>query len=67
MDFIKNTVRNLFTTTTNIRGGILWKKSSETFKQNPLKIPKKKVIFSKATGSNNKFIHAYFSRFLLKV
>ena len=36
------------------------KKSSETFKQNPWKIPKKKLIFSKVAGSKNEFKDAYF-------
>ena len=35
LDYLKNTVHNLFTITTNIEGGVLLKKSSETFKQNP--------------------------------
>ena len=29
--------------TTNIQVGVLWKKSSESFKQNPWKIPKEKL------------------------
>ena len=58
---------NLFTVTTNIEGGVLWKKYSETFKQSPWKIPKKKLIFSKVAGSKNEFTHMYLSRFLLKV
>ena len=41
LDFLKKTVHNLFTT--NIQVGVLWNKSSETFKQNPWKIPK--IIF----------------------
>ena len=51
---------------TNIQEDILWKKSSETFKQNPRKIPTKKFIFSKVEGSKMiSFTH--FSMFLLKV
>ena len=37
----------------NIEGGVRWKKFSETSKQNPLKISKKKFIFSKVAGSKN--------------
>ena len=53
--------------TTNIQRGVLWKKFSETFKQTPRQIPKKKFIFSTVAVSKNQFIHMYFSRFLLKV
>ena len=35
LDYLKNTVHNIFTVTANIEGGVLLKKSSETFKQNP--------------------------------
>ena len=35
LDYLKKTVRNLFTITTNIQGSVLKKKSSGTFKQNP--------------------------------
>ena len=35
LDYLKNTVHDLFTITTNIQEGLLEKKSSETFKQNP--------------------------------
>ena len=31
LDYLKKTVHNLFTVTKNIQGGVLWKKSSETF------------------------------------
>ena len=48
---------------TNIQEDILWKQSSETFKQNPRKIPTKKFIFSKVEGSKNDFIHAFFNVF----
>ena len=30
IDNIKKTMHNLFTVTTNIEGGVLWKKSSKT-------------------------------------
>ena len=59
-------MHNLFTVTTNIQVGVLWKKSCETFKQNPWKISPKKFIFSKVAGSKNEFICTYFSRFLSK-
>ena len=67
LDYLKKTVHNLFTITANIKEGVLWKKSSETFKQSPWKIPKKKFRFSKVAGSKNEFIHICFSRILLKV
>ena len=67
MNYLEKTVHNLFTITENMQEGVLWKKSSETFKQSPWKIPKKKFSFSKVTGSKNEFIHTYFSSFLLKV
>ena len=35
LDYLKNTMHNLFTITANIEGGALLRKSSETFKQNP--------------------------------
>ena len=35
LDYLKNTVHNLFTITANVVGGVVLKKSSETFKQNP--------------------------------
>ena len=35
LNYLKNTVQNLFTITANIQGGVLSKKSSETVKQNP--------------------------------
>ena len=41
LDYLKKTVRNLFTINTNIQEGIPCKKSSETFQQNHWKIPKK--------------------------
>ena len=51
-------MHNLFTITTNIQVVVLWKKVfSETFEQNPWKMPKKKFIFSKVAGSKNEFIH----------
>ena len=37
LDYLKKTVHNLSTITTNIRGGALQKKSLKTFKQNPWK------------------------------
>ena len=55
-------MQNLFTVSTNIQGGVVWKKSFETFKQNPSNTPKKKFIFSKVAGSKNESIHT-----LLKV
>ena len=54
-------------TTRNIQGGVLWKKSSETFEQNPWKITKKKSIFSKIAGFKNEFMYMYFSRFFAKI
>ena len=58
-------MHNPLTITRNIQGGgVLWKKTSETCKQNPTKISKKKFIFSKVTGSKNEFIHMYFPRIL---
>ena len=35
LDYLKNTMYNLFTITANIEGGALLRESSETFKQNP--------------------------------
>ena len=35
LDYLKNTVQNLFIITANIEGDVLSKKSSETFKENP--------------------------------
>ena len=58
---------NLFTITTDVPEVILLKKSTETFKENPCEIPKKKFIFSRVAGSKNEFIHTDFSRFFLKV
>ena len=60
-------MHNVFTITTNIQGGVLQKKSSETLKQNPWKIAQKNFIFSKVAGSKNEFIETDFSRYLLKV
>ena len=59
-------MHNLFTITTNIEGGVLLKKSSETFKQNPWKIPKKNFFFSKVARSKNEFIHMCFQGFCYK-
>ena len=39
--------------TTNIQGGVLWEKSSETIKQNPWKIPKNEFIFTYVADSKN--------------
>ena len=61
------TVYNLFIITTNMQRGVLWKKSSKTFKQSPWKIPTKKFIFSKGAGSKNEFIHSYYWMLLLKL
>ena len=60
-------MHNLFTITANIEGSVLSKKSSETFKQNPWKIPKKKFFFSKVERSKNEFIHMCFQGFYYKV
>ena len=57
---------NLFTITTNIPEVILLKKSTETFKENPCEIPKKKFIFSRVAGSKNEFIHTHFPRSFIK-
>ena len=56
-------MHNLFTNTANIQGGVLSKKYSETFKHNPWKMPKKKLIFSKVARSKNEFIPALFKVF----
>ena len=57
-------MHNLFTITTNIQGGVLWKKSSETLN----KILEKHLrFFSKIAGSKNELSHTYFSSILLKV
>ena len=58
---------SVYTIASNIEGGVLWKKFSETFKQNPWEIYEKKFSFSKVAGAKNEFMHAYFSRFLLKI
>ena len=65
LDYLKNTMHNLFTNAANKEGGVLSKKSSETFKQRPRKMPKKKFIFSKVACSKSEFINMCFSRFLL--
>ena len=69
LDYLKKTMHNLYsyTITKNIQRVLFWKKPPETFKQKSLKIPKKKLIFSKAAGFKNEFIYTYFSKFLLKV
>ena len=59
-------MHNLFTITANIEGGVLSKKSSETFKQNLGKIPKKKFFFSEVARSKNEFIHMCFQDFCYK-
>ena len=41
LDYLKGTVYNLFTITINIQESVLWKESSETFKENPWKRPLK--------------------------
>ena len=53
-------MHNLFTITANIEGCVLSKKSSETIKENPWKISKKKFFFSKVAHSENEFIHMCF-------
>ena len=53
-------MHNICTITANIEGGVVSKKSSETFKQNPWKIAKKKFIFSEVAGSENELIHVFF-------
>ena len=65
LDYLKKTVHNLFTITTNVQRSVLWKKSSKTFKQSPWKIPKIKFILVKLNWIE--FIHMCFSSFLLKV
>ena len=44
LDYLKKTVHNILTITTDIQGGGLWKKSSQVFKENSWNIPKKKFI-----------------------
>ena len=39
LDYLKKTVNNVSPNTTNIQGGVLEKKSFETFKQNSWKMP----------------------------
>ena len=64
LDYLKKTVHNLFTITTNVQRSVLWKKSSKTFKQSPWKIPKIKFIFSKAELN---WIHSHvFFQFFAK-
>ena len=68
-------MHNVFTT--NIQGGVLQNESSETFKQNPWKIPKSNFFskdnhfksFNKVAGSITEFVNKFstcLSRFLLK-
>ena len=56
-------MHHVFTIATNIRGGVLKKKTSETFKQNPCKIPQKNFIFSKVTDSKNDLFTRIFLGF----
>ena len=42
---VKILIKDLFTITSNIEGGVLWKKSSKYTKQNTWIIPEKKLIF----------------------
>ena len=67
LDYLEKAVHYLSNITADIQGGDLWKTSSENFKQNPWKVPKKLFIFGKVAGGKNEFIHAYFSRFFIKV
>ena len=51
LDYLKKNVHNLFTA--NMQGGVLWNKASETFKQNPWKIPKRVTFLVKLIILNN--------------
>ena len=70
LDYLKKTVHNLFTITANIQG-VLWKKSFETlnvfFKHITLKYLFAKYLRKSSFFNNVEFIHAHFSRILLKV
>ena len=62
--YFKKTEHNLFTT--NIKGSVLWSKSSETLSK-ILEKCIRKSFFSKVSGSKNEFLHTYLPRILLKV
>ena len=57
LDYFKDHAQS--TASKNINEEFFWKKTSESLKQNPWKIPKKKFIFSKVAGSKNELIQTH--------
>ena len=64
LGYFKKTVHNQFTT--NIKGSVLSRRSSETLSKILGKCIRKS-FFSKVAGPKNEFVHTYLLRILLKV